>query len=136
MNNEYADFIKKIDIEEIFVSKLNIWRHEQADQVEKVEVLVESSFKTYHMEEDKLVCTPEVNVNGINSDDKSKIFSLECQITIEYSIDNELFKEEFMDRFSKTNVPLNVWPYVRELVSSATMRMGMPPLLLKAFKVV
>lgn len=42
---------------------------------------------------------------------------------------------DLIQAFVQRNVPINIWPYVRELVSSLTMRMGMPPLLLPTLKI-
>ena len=38
--------------------------------------------------------------------------------------------------FGRTNGMLNVWPYWREFVQSATMRAGLPPLTLPLFRVI
>lgn len=43
------------------------------------------------------------------------------------------FNEE-LEKFSERNVPINVWPYARELVSNLTTRMGFPPLVLPMYK--
>jgi preprotein translocase subunit SecB len=50
--------------------------------------------------------------------------------------DSEPPTEPQMNAFAKTNGMLNVWPYWREYVQSATLRAGLPPLTLPLFRVV
>lgn len=39
---------------------------------------------------------------------------------------------EFVDR----NVPVNVWPFIRETVAALTAKMGLPPLILRTLKII
>lgn len=52
-----------------------------------------------------------------------------CVFSLSYSAKQAL-TEDFMDIFIKRNVPLNTWPYFRELVQNMTQRMNVPPLVL------
>ncbi|WP_394512536.1 protein-export chaperone SecB [Priestia aryabhattai] len=79
--------------------------------------------------------------------DDQVAFEIDLQLELTYSIDEKklialkegnkedlkiLFEQEIKE-FSSRNVPVNAWPYVRELVSSLTTRMGYPPLLIPLF---
>lgn len=62
---------------------------------------------------------------------------------LEYAVDSEKFLEqeltdELIDEFIERNVPINVWPYIRETVANLTGRMGVnvTPLLLPTLKIV
>lgn len=44
------------------------------------------------------------------------------------------YNNNYIDLFMSRNVPINVWPYAREIISSITTRMGYPPLIINAFK--
>jgi hypothetical protein len=46
------------------------------------------------------------------------------------------FSDEQLDCFSSLNVPINVWPYIREAIQNVTSRMGYPPLTLDFLKMV
>ena len=43
---------------------------------------------------------------------------------------------ELKQRFVERNVPVNVWPYIREIVATMTAKMGLPPLVLPTLKIV
>jgi preprotein translocase subunit SecB len=49
--------------------------------------------------------------------------------------DSEPPTDQQMKAFAKTNGMLNIWPYWREYVQSATLRAGLPPLTLPLFRV-
>jgi len=42
--------------------------------------------------------------------------------------------EEYLKYFGERNVPINVWPFFRELCYSITSRMGIPPLTLPVIR--
>jgi hypothetical protein len=60
---------------------------------------------------------------------KDFALKISCTFILMYSSKQEL-PEEFLKIFSERNVPLNTWPYFRELVQSMTQRMNIPPLVL------
>jgi preprotein translocase subunit SecB len=43
--------------------------------------------------------------------------------------------DEIFETFKDINLKMNIWPYVREYVQSATMKMGLPGLILPHLKV-
>lgn len=43
--------------------------------------------------------------------------------------------EEILKAFVDKNVPVNAWPYFREMIASLTTRMGLPPLIVPTYKV-
>lgn len=57
------------------------------------------------------------------------------EVKIGYRLDYEVkkkvkFDEEFIEIFKVNGVPLHSWPYMRELLASTLMRMGLPPFFL------
>jgi hypothetical protein len=46
-----------------------------------------------------------------------------------------LITDEIFETFKDVNLKMNIWPYVREYVQSATMKMGLPGLVLPHLKV-
>lgn len=57
------------------------------------------------------------------------IYSFSCGEDLEVDIE---LKQKFVER----NVPVNVWPYIREIVATMTAKMGFPPLVLPTLKIV
>lgn len=59
-------------------------------------------------------------------------FQIEFELSISYLIkDIKTFDSNCIDMYRRVNVPLHVWPYARELVSSLSMRMGFAPLVIE-----
>ncbi len=66
---------------------------------------------------------------------KNPLFSIKFDYCIAYSVESlSTFSNEYIEFFIYKNVPINIWPYARELVSSITTRMGFSPLILKPHK--
>lgn len=68
-------------------------------------------------------------VAEVKSNDGERIARIEAEYALDYlsfvPMDNEAF-----ETFSETTVPLNVWPYLREFLSSITSRAGLGPYIL------
>lgn len=60
---------------------------------------------------------------------KDRALKISCTFVLTYSSKQNL-TDEFLKIFSARNVPINTWPYFRELVQSMTQRMNIPPLVL------
>jgi|SRR5665648_48136 len=85
--------------------------------------------------EDKLTATAEFNLE-VEDGNNIEVFSINAKFTLRYTFSKEVeLNEEIEERFLKSNVPLNSWPYGRELISSLTTRMGYPSLVIGTFKV-
>lgn len=80
----------------------------------------------------------ELESGNINPDDV--LFHITFVLRLNYSLElhdvkeimNELEKEIAL--FVEKNVPINAWPYAREMISSITTRMGFPALVIPPFK--
>ncbi len=57
------------------------------------------------------------------------IFSVRAQFLLQYTMEHSL-PEEFFVIFRQYTLPLQVYPYFRELVHSISLRMGLPSLIL------
>ncbi|MGI6533805.1 MAG: protein-export chaperone SecB [Peptococcia bacterium] len=140
--DEYREFIKGTKIKNITLKKLEtikisapedgIWEYE-----------MKTDFHLDRYEGNTLYILAKFNViarnkknKEKNDDNESRLFEIEILFNIEYhNPSGTELSEKDRDRFLHTNVPLNVWPYARELISSLTTRMGYPPLLILPFKV-
>ena len=43
--------------------------------------------------------------------------------------------DSIFEVFQNTNLPLNLWPYLREMVHTVSMRMGLPSLVLPVYQI-
>lgn len=68
------------------------------------------------------------------ADEDVSVGDLTCAYRIHYRSSVALTEEIFAE-FSRRNVPLNAWPFLRETVMSVTQRFGWMGLVLPPFKV-
>ena len=140
---KYTEFIRAIEIDNVSLGQV------QAKRIWS-EGLPNNPVFTIHYEAHrvesktgKLKFKTDFIVKGYDEDQKEfpdvmeMLFSLELQYDIS-SLDETLFEEreyeELLEIFKKKNIPLNCWPYAREFISSMTLRMGFPALVIGAFK--
>ncbi len=60
---------------------------------------------------------------------KKNIFKIEATYTVVFTTEKELPKE-FFEIYNTHSLPLQTFPYLRELVNSTISKMGLPPLIL------
>lgn len=60
--------------------------------------------------------------------EKGKELKAKISVTFCVTYDSKMpMNEETFNKFKARNLPLNTWPYFREFVHSAVLRMGWPP---------
>jgi len=133
---EYREFIKGIELEDIFFSKTNFellvfnrdfWR-------EKININIIENAKLLDRNSEKFVVTHKYNLVISNSANKEeKFLKISANLIVEYSTKKEI-TEEIFELFRKINLPLNTWPYFREYVHSCMGRLNIPPLILPVLK--
>jgi preprotein translocase subunit SecB len=127
---EFHRVLRGIELREIFIKKMKseIYHEHYHDGLTV-------SFKEtseYRAENGKFVITCELKLEAKNS--KKKV-AIRIDATYELNFDSqEPINQDFFDIYKRGSLPLNIWPYFRELVHSTTLRMGIPPLLLPLLK--
>lgn len=85
---------------------------------------------------DMLHARVTVKVTATQHDSGEEVAVISATWLVHYHLrESLLVSDDLIQTFVQRNVPVNIWPYVRELVSSLTIRMGMPPLLLPVLKI-
>lgn len=82
--------------------------------------------------EDKLQLIYEL---GCDINEKNKIFNLSCTMVGIFSCINGAKNMELVD-FAKTNAPALMLPYIREIVTTTTIRAGLNPVIFPPINVV
>ena len=154
---EYIDFIKSIEIKKIELCHLDVSKNEEfAHDLSEIHIGINHEVKKYEVKSNELKVYFEFDVIalsesvdfeedvGINEDDidcGDMLFNIEVIFNLTYAFKDVDNVEEFakknnnhINKFCEKNVPVNVWPYIREIVSSSTVRMGLSPLVIPAFK--
>ena len=65
--------------------------------------------------------------------DKKIVLKIESNYVLHFTSRLEV-TDDFFDIYKNISLPLNVWPFFRELVNSITARMNIPPLTLPLLK--
>lgn len=67
--------------------------------------------------------------------EQKEFINIESRFAVTYKVPSfEELTEEHIDAFGEVNGTYNVWPYWREFVQNATMRMGLTPLTLPVYR--
>lgn len=134
----YDKFIRGVQIESINLIDLSI-KSLSYDVDEKEELLVDLEFQNekFKSNETNLTVSPRfiLKVSKMKDGNKITVFEIEFEYKLEYRVaDCGKTPESYLELFVKRNVPINIWPYARELISSMTTRMGYPALIIEPLK--
>lgn len=78
---------------------------------------------------------PRFILVGKYKDSEKEQVRIEAMFVLLYDLPSlEGLRKENFDAFGEVNGLYNVWPYLREFVQNATVRMGLPPLTIPVFR--
>jgi preprotein translocase subunit SecB len=128
---EYSEILKGIQLVNISLLKLNssIDKKNFGDKL-TIDIKVEMSYEK--------IAGGFFSIAAYKIIAKSKNDEIALEFDITYRADFTSVKEvtdSFFEVYKNVSLPLNTWPFVRELVNSTTARMNIPPLTLPLFKV-
>lgn len=67
---------------------------------------------------------------------EKNMLNLEFELRVIYKLDDiDKYEDEYILKFIEINLPINIWPYAREIISSMTTRIGYPVLVISPYKV-
>lgn len=84
-------------------------------------------------EKNEIEITQKYSIEAKDQTSKKKFLNIKCEYHLIYT-SREDFTEEFFEVFKKANLPINSWPFFRELVYNITSRMYIPPISLPLIK--
>lgn len=122
----YASFLQLVEIDRIEFLRIAAERTPTLVEVREGRVDVDAKPRLESLDTDSLSAVVDVSVRG--NAGKKQVFTCEMQIRAVYRITSN--KPGISDRqdlaafFSKTNVLVNVWPYLRHAVSYITTILG------------
>ena len=136
--NIYKNFLGNVDINSILLANLNVSTESNVRPNEiKVDIKFGAVGKVISENMLDVACdfTVDAKTNEQEQNDSKNVFKIQFSYNITYDVKElSTFSKEYIDFFVLKNVPINIWPYARELVSSLTTRMGYPPLILEPYK--
>lgn len=134
----YNDFIGEIEIKNIKLNSLRIDDvNDELAENSNLSLSLKFDNKQFSKNGDILNIYSKFFV-GVKNEEDGTIkngFNIEFTYKLEYYIENiDRFSDEYIRLFAIKNVPVNVWPYARELISSLTTRIGYPTLIIEPLK--
>ncbi len=138
IKEDYNNFIRSIELEEIYVSDLSFKRFGNLpEDIEiSVKVIIKPTKNEYKkIDSDLYEITHRIlfKLEYIQEAQRKAFFELKATYKLNYRTKLEL-TDEIFKIFIKRNIPINVAPFLRETISNSMYRAGLPPILLPLLK--
>jgi len=127
----YNDFLKGIELKDIYISNLMASREKEFGT--PANIRIESSKDFEKLEKGDVRMQVEYTLTAIKKGKKKPGFKISVVYTLLFQSKIEI-TEAYFKKFSHS-LDIETWPYFRNLVNELTMRMGLPPLVLRVLKV-
>ena len=128
----YTKILEGLELKKLYVK--NFRGQINLDIIPKVVAVEISSMAGFASKaKDQVEISQKWNIVGKDKNSRSECVS----ISVTYCLvlhSKEKFTKSFFEIYAKTNLPFNVWPFVREFVNNMTARMNVPPLNLPLLK--
>ncbi|MCD4652453.1 protein-export chaperone SecB [bacterium] len=131
---KYEEFVKKVELVSIVLANSHAEKNPEFTPSPGLTLSYElsESIEEKRFTDPFLTAYPEYQIHAFLEDTetgkKEEFFKISVKFEIIYRLPE--FNDKLWEIFSSINVPLNIWPYLREYVHNTTMRFGLPPLLL------
>lgn len=130
---QYNAFITGVQLRHIELAQVSA-RAERSD-LSELAVRVGSHFMIKSSGQNDTAFTVEASLQlDFVTDEDVSLGEFSCLYRLEYGTEIPL-NDAIFKVFSERNVPLNIWPFLRELVMSTTQRFGWSGFVLPAYKV-
>jgi len=135
---DYNNFIRSIELEDIYVSDLSFKRFENIPEDIQIPVKVtikptKNGYKKVDTDLYEVTHRVLFKLEYIQERQRKVFFELKATYKLIYRTKFEL-TDEIFKIFVERNVPINVIPFLRETISNSMYRAGLPPILLPLIK--
>lgn len=133
---KYNNFVKNVELNKIVLYKLDSYFNYELLEKELGQALVDfkPSFSLKYKAEAKFIAEAQFSVSVKVQETSEELIKIDASFLLFYIL-KEKCADDVLEEFIKRNVPLNAWPYGREIISSITSRMGLPALNIGLYKV-
>ena len=129
--DEYRRILDGIELKNILISNIKAdLKHELLTEGMKIVIKDDAQ---YEMREDDFIIKNKYILTAKNQANKIAL-KIECVFIVVFETKYEI-TDGFFEIYKDLSLPLNVWPFFRELVNSTTARMNIPPLTLPLLKI-
>lgn len=130
---QYNAFIASLQLKRIELAELGA-RSERSDLAE-VTLQVGTKFAVTCPQRDEQGFTAEARLQlSFHSEEQGDLGQITCAYRVEYTSDIPV-TDAIFEQFAQRNVPLNIWPFLRETVMNITQRFGWSGFVLPPFRV-
>ena len=127
---KYRKILSGIDLKDILLSDIKASiKHEWLSEGMRISIKKNAN---YAYKDDELIVTNKYVLTAKNND-KKIVLKIEGTFIVVFESEHEI-NDDFFEIYKEISLPLNVWPFFRELVNSTTSRMNIPPLTLPLLK--
>jgi len=129
-SNNYDELINNLELENLFFLEASAKREEDFSPPANIKITRKQEYKN---EGNKIKVYVNYLLKAIKKGSKEPGFSLSVKYLVIYKSKIQMANDSF-EKFSKTSLLVEIWPYFREYVHETTMRLGLPPLILNLLK--
>jgi len=123
---EYNKLLKHINISNVILKEIKSTLHKFSID-EKAKLEFEESAHVVELTDD--IANIEISYSLKAIAKRRRIFVINAKYIVVFGSDRPIPKE-FFDIYNEISLPLQTFPYFRELVNSTISKMGLPPLIL------
>jgi preprotein translocase subunit SecB len=130
---EYRKQLNSVNLQSILFNSYTVKSYK--DRIEsdmKIDIKNDSSFRLESNDNYKAIILQEYKFKAYKKMKSKFALQINCVMEIELVSDKPIDKN-FMEIYLNVNLNHNTWPYLREFVQDATLRVGIPPLTLPFF---
>lgn len=130
---DYREFINQIELQHIVLASASIKRHGVPTFEGTLSYDQKPTKREYESSANGFEATLHYLVELREEGNDQPFGEIRTAFTASYRSEEEMTDVVF-DVFGELNLPVNVYPYIREFVHSSTARMGFPGLVLPTLK--
>lgn len=133
----YDNLIEAVQLDELYVADLSCKRVKDViDWPLKVDIEFRPGEPT--IVEGAIVAYPKFVFQAISEKTEEETLRVEVVWRLVYTLEGRTvddFDEGLIRQFFERNIPINVWPQARMMITFLTSEMGLPPFVLPVYKI-
>jgi hypothetical protein len=130
---EYREFVQGIELQQVYLSTAKVKRSRTPNFKAPLSYGHGAGKSKFGQLSEGFFASFTFHIVLLEEGIEQPFGEIDVTFTAEYSSERKMTKKIF-EVFEQINLPLNLYPYVREYVHAATSRMGIPTLILPMFK--
>ncbi|CEN31420.1 protein-export chaperone SecB [Paraclostridium sordellii] len=133
----YSNLVKSVEIKSIQLNYLEISDvNSDLENIDTVNIDLKFDNSKFNKLEDMLIIYSDFMLETKSNRKNETVFKMHFTYKLTYYISSlNDFDDIYINLFANRNVPVNIWPYARELISSSSSRIGLPSIVIEPLKI-